>query len=659
MKAKPNPASDNNSQALAGILCGAQRRRAKSSCRLQKCIEHDQLWISGKLLPEDESTFAAKLSIKLMNSGDFENDLLLARGLSRELGTILVVDVANSVRMIDQNETETVVQWVDVFRESSASILPRHNGYLVKSTGDGFIAVFSETRDAFAAAIAIHEWMGERSAHPVSLKLRMGIDSGAFIRGDLDVYGRAVNQTARIASIAHPGEIILSEIAYSQLASGLDGSFIDLGFFNLKGVDKPARLYSAERRVSGAGPLSELPRDLKLTLAVVPFECREPAGAQILGIGDILCEELNRQLAPSPFIRIIARSSTSAFRARSMRPARIAAHFGAHFVVSGSFHSDGGAIELELLFTDAVKDRVVWSQHLRLDLERLIRDDKGLLADAAQSIIEQIENGAIAKVKGQQLVNVANYNLLIAAIALMNRLSQDDFMLAKAALEALAERAPRAAEPRAWLAQWYNMKIQQGWTRDLAADCQAAITCCQAALDRDPESSLALSVSGLIATTIHHDVARGRDLMEQALLNNPSDPVAWLFQGANRMFAGDAGNAIIATRRAIFLTPLDPQRYLYESLLSSAFLVHGDDHAARHHAEQSLKLNALHASTHRVRLIALWRTGLHEEARSVASQLLNIEPGFEVSKWLARTPLHRISQGQEFARILREAGLPN
>src|SRR5207245_5717467 len=84
-------------------------------------------------------------------------------------------------------------------------------GFIVKTTGDGFHAVFATARDAVMAAVVAQaallavEWNMAKS-----VRVRMGIHTGEAEVRDGDYYGSVVNRAARLMSVAHGGQIVMS-----------------------------------------------------------------------------------------------------------------------------------------------------------------------------------------------------------------------------------------------------------------------------------------------------------------------------------------------------------------------------------------------------------------------------------------------------------------
>ena len=83
--------------------------------------------------------------------------------------------------------------------------------------------------------------------------IRVGINAGEPIEEDDDLYGSAVNQAARVMSLADGGQILVTDTV-RNLVAGKDYRFSDHGTHDLKGFEEVARLFEvAWRRDDGHG----------------------------------------------------------------------------------------------------------------------------------------------------------------------------------------------------------------------------------------------------------------------------------------------------------------------------------------------------------------------------------------------------------------------
>jgi tetratricopeptide (TPR) repeat protein len=226
-------------------------------------------------------------------------------------------------------------------------------------------------------------------------------------------------------------------------------------------------------------------------------------------------------------------------------------------------------------------------------------------------------------------------------------------------LEAVVDRAPRRAEPHAWLAKWHVLRVHQGWSPDARADVGHAQGRVRTALQYDSSSSLALTVEGLVQTSLLGRLDLAQASYERALDVNPNDSLAWLLFGTLHAFRGQGAEAVRATRRALRLSPLDPLRYYYDSLAASAATAAGHHAEAIRLARRSLRANRTHTSTYRALAIAQWESGDEAGARDTMATLRALDPTLSVGTWLARSPSRDYPIGRHWADVMRRCGLPD
>lgn len=169
----------------------------------------------------------------------------LTQTLSRRTKVLLVLDVVESVRLMEADENGFVQRWQKL-RERTKQLLQEHNGLMVKSLGDGLMLEFDHVSGCVKTAFALRDFCaaGNIALRPErQMHLRVGAHVAEFVADEQDIYGTGVNLTARIATLAGPGEIVVSADVRDQLAVGLDVDVEDLGDCHLKYVNKKVRAY--------------------------------------------------------------------------------------------------------------------------------------------------------------------------------------------------------------------------------------------------------------------------------------------------------------------------------------------------------------------------------------------------------------------------------
>jgi class 3 adenylate cyclase len=194
--------------------------------------------------------------------------------------TLLFTDVDHStelVKRLQEDSGEILAQHRELLRAAFTA----YRGAEVDTQGDAFFVAFERVRSAVEAAVAAqrtlaaHDWPSE-----APLKVRMGLHTGNPHGAEHGYSGVAVHRAARICTLGHGGQVLLSRAS----AGILDDEDIpgvglrDLGEHRLKDFDRPERVY--QLRIEGLPndfpPLRSVDEQLVLsgTVTIVTVEGR-------------------------------------------------------------------------------------------------------------------------------------------------------------------------------------------------------------------------------------------------------------------------------------------------------------------------------------------------------------------------------------------------
>lgn len=576
--------------------------------------------------------------------------------------TLLFADIVESVRLMEENETGTVQRWRKLVGRVDKDILPRYQGRLVKSLGDGLLMEFAHAPLAVKAAFAVQNACSDINdgvPQDLHILVREGAHVGHLLADEHDVYGAGVNLAARLTTLAGPGEIVVSADVRDQLTPVLDADIEDLGACYLKHVHEPVRAYRVgppgPRPVIEPGPVS-MPQ-LRPTVAVVPFT-EHNGSLEHHVIGEVLADEIISALSRSSELNVISRLSTTVFRERQASIEEISGYLTANYVLSGSYRKAGSKLRINFELASSSNLTIIWSDSIVCSPTVLISGKDGAVAGVVTAVSMAIMARELERAQSQPLPTVESYTLLMGAIALMHRLSVQDFDRSRQMLQALTERMPRQAVPWAWMAKWHVLRVQQGWADDPNVDAQLALDCGRRALNADPRCSLALVVMGFAHTNLLKQLDIAEEQYDLALRVNPNDGMAWLLKGTLLAFKDQGKLAVEHTQHALKLSPLDPHRYFYDSLAATAALSAGQYKRAIDLAKRSLRANRTHTSTFRALAISQWQLGLHDDARKTVTELLKLEPSLTVARYRERHPSGGYETGRIWSSALEGAGVP-
>jgi predicted ATPase len=142
------------------------------------------------------------------------------------------------------------------------SAIDAHGGYVFATGGDGFAATFARAADGLAAASEAQAALGDEPwPAGVTIRVRMGLHTGEAEERGGDYFGPTVNRAARLAAVAHGGQVVCSSVTAGLLPPGTP--FLDLGEHRLRDLSVPGRVFQVgEEQFPPLRSLDVLPGNL-------------------------------------------------------------------------------------------------------------------------------------------------------------------------------------------------------------------------------------------------------------------------------------------------------------------------------------------------------------------------------------------------------------
>lgn len=188
----------------------------------------------------DHYPFFGDVDAVLAELGEFVTGVRADRhDEERVLATVLFTDIVDSTRLAAEAGDRTWRLTLDRHDNAVRDAIKRFRGREIKTMGDGFLATFDGPARAVRCAHAIRTAAGS-----LGLQIRAGLHCGEVeLRGE-DVGGISVHVGSRVAELADPGEVLVSQTV-KDLTIGSDLVFQDRGIHELKGVPGDWRVYAS------------------------------------------------------------------------------------------------------------------------------------------------------------------------------------------------------------------------------------------------------------------------------------------------------------------------------------------------------------------------------------------------------------------------------
>jgi class 3 adenylate cyclase len=224
----------------AGTVCCLVQAPDPESCSACHLEAHGL--VADKIIEVQDDLVEAFLG----DSVNAERGRMVTRDRESDGGfrTILFTDLTGSTdlnRRLGDEATMRVLHAHDaiVRREIEA-----RRGRVIKHTGDGFMATFSDASSAIQAAVAIQKALNAQNQRmpETPIRVRIGMNAGEPVDEGNDLFGAAVQLARRVCDAADAERIFAANVV-RELCLGKSFEFQDLGAIPLKGFTEPIRLH--------------------------------------------------------------------------------------------------------------------------------------------------------------------------------------------------------------------------------------------------------------------------------------------------------------------------------------------------------------------------------------------------------------------------------
>ena len=219
-------------------------------------------------------------------------------GVTRRTFTFLLTDLEGCGRLWEQRRhvrDDALARHNVVLRDA----VEASNGEVVRSTGDGVMAVFASPVDGMGACVKAQQRFAEEPLGEIGpLRVRMALHVGEAVMREGGYFGPTLSRAERILSAAHGRQVLLSAAAAARVADELVNGYTlrDLGEHQLKDSGRAERVFQLVH------PGLEVDFPPLLTRSRRASELPEPAsgfvgrGAELSEIAELLEDESVRLL---------------------------------------------------------------------------------------------------------------------------------------------------------------------------------------------------------------------------------------------------------------------------------------------------------------------------------------------------------------------------
>jgi len=498
---------------------------------------------------------------------DVGADPLSPVDLERHSGAIVSVDVAGYSRIMGHDESGTLAALRTALREIVDPRIDAHDGRILKSTGDGLIAEFANVVDAVRCVVEVQTAMAAKVGNVPErprITFRIGVHLGDIIVADGSIFGDGVYVAASLQEIAEPGGVCLSSRVHDNVRNRLDIAFDDGGTRVLKNFARPIQVWrwspntpaaaaaTAAAIVSPADAPPALPD--KPSIAVLPFQNMSGDPEQEY-FADGVVEDIITALSRIRWLFVIARNSSFTYKGEAADVRRVGRELGVHYVLEGSVRKAGGRVRITAQLIDAAAGTHLWADRFDGPLEDVFELQDKVASSVAGIIEPTLEAAEIRRAADRPTKDPTAYDLYLRALSQGFTWKQDGIKAALTLLNLAIARDPQYGPALALAAMCQQNLHVNGWTQDVSGAQREGIAGARAALQASDDDPFVLATAAYVLAYFGEAIDAAIELVDKALVLNPSFARGWVISGWLRLWAGDPDTAMRHLETSLRLSP--------------------------------------------------------------------------------------------------------
>jgi adenylate cyclase len=477
--------------------------------------------------------------------------------VERKLAAILAADVVGYSRLMGMDEEGTLARLKAHRRELIDPKIAEYHGRMVKLTGDGALVEFPSVVGAVRCALDIQRGMISQNADEPECKrivFRIGINVGDILIDGNDIYGDGVNVASRLEGIADPGGICISGKVFEEVWGKLDAAFDFVGERQLKNIAQPVRIYRLRRDGVTAKVRPALALPDKPSIAVLPFENMSGDPEQEY-FADGMVEEIITALSRIKWLFVIARNSSFTYKGQAVDVIKVGRELGVRYVLEGSVRRAGSRVRITSQLIDATSGAHLWADRFDGSLEDVFELQDKVAISVAGVIEPTLQAAEIRRSAERPTYDPTAYDLYLRALARALTWEKQGLVQAIDLLGQATERDPGYGPALALAARCRQDLHVNGWEESPEANRREGIDLARRALHGSGDDPFVLGNSAFVLAYYGEDIDAAIEMVDRALVLNPSFARGWVISGWLRLWAGHPEPAINHFETSLRLSP--------------------------------------------------------------------------------------------------------
>jgi TolB-like protein/Flp pilus assembly protein TadD len=422
--------------------------------------------------------------------------------------------------------------------------------------------------------------------------------------------------------------------------------------YRMIGLEPPTAMAASE---AAAGPDLTLPD--RPSIAVLPFTNMSGDPEQQY-FADGIVEDIISALSRIKWFFVIARNSSFVYKGRAVDVKQVGRELGVRYVLEGSVRKAADRVRITGQLIEATGGNHIWAEKFDGELADIFDLQDRITESVVTAIEPSLRHAEIERSRRKPTDKLDAYDCFLRALPPFYSLTREGVNESLTLLERAIEIDPRFGLAKAQAARCYAWRNPQGWAVDPDLERAKAVSLAREAVEIAADDPSVLWMAGFALWQLRVDFDSALDLYERALALNPNSTEALALRGWALATSGRPDEAIEILRRAIRLSPIDPEAFFTMSAMGCAYMMAGRFDEALSWTRRALSERPTFGPALRFHAVSLAELGRLEEARATVARLLELEPNLSLSVLRQRSPIGDSRLMGSFLGGLRKAGLP-
>src|SRR5712664_552429 len=371
---------------------------------------------------------------------------------------------------------------------------------------------------------------------------------------------------------------------------------------------------------------------------------------------DGMVEEITTALSRFKWLFVIARNSSFTFKGKAVDIKEVGRRLGVRYVLQGAVRKASGKVRITGQLIEAATGAHIWADKFERDMTDIFALQDEVTLAVVSAIQPKLFQAEIALATRRRPEDLTAYDLSLRAIQQIGPSTREGLAEGLRLVQRALELDPGFAGAAALAGACHLENVLRNYAIDPQFERKEAVRLMRVALSLDDGDSGTLATAALISALMVGDCETEIEMSDRAVALNPNSYHTWNYRGWVYKIAGQPEEAIRSFERAVRISPLDPQQYTVLTGMGFALIELLRFDEATIAGKKAQPHNPCYPGPYRCLASAFAHLGRDAEAREAAARMLEIDPAFTISAWIARSQLSK--NAKLMIEGFRKAGLP-